>query len=98
VVSGIGFLVGAFATTRFSDRVERKHSTALFAVAWAISLFVIGYFVSPAVIIVFGANSAWNFSSAFLVMGITGLITGALILLGIKATGRSLESATVADP
>jgi hypothetical protein len=33
-----------------------------------------------------------------LVMGITGLITGGLILLGIKATGRSLPSATVADP
>jgi hypothetical protein len=30
-------------------------------------------------------------------MGITGLITGALILFGIKATGRSLDSATVAD-
>ena len=145
VVSGIGFLVGAFATTRFSDRFERKYSAALFAVAWAISLFVIGYFVSPAVIIVFGfvasmtigllvpmlytytaehfatsaratgvalsdglghiggalaplivlgANAAWGFSASFLVMGITGLLAGALILFGIRATGRSLEEAT----
>jgi MFS transporter, putative metabolite:H+ symporter len=145
LVSGIGFLVGAFATTRFSDRVERKYSTALFAVAWAISLFVIGYFVSPAVIIVFGfiasmtigllvpmlytytaehfptsaratgvalsdglghiggalaplivlgANSAWGFSSSFLVMGISGLVAAGLILFGIRATGRSLEAAT----
>ena len=54
IVSGIGFLVGAYATTRFSDRFERKYTAALFAVAWAISLLVIGYFVSPAIIIVFG--------------------------------------------
>jgi MFS transporter, putative metabolite:H+ symporter len=147
VVSGLGFLIGAYATTRFSDRFERKYTTALFAAAWAVSLFVIGYFVSPAVIIVFGfvasltigllvpmlytytaehfatnaratgvalsdglghiggalaplivlgANAAWGFSSAFLVMGITGLLTGALILLGIRATGRSLVEETTA--
>jgi MFS transporter, putative metabolite:H+ symporter len=145
IVSGIGFLLGAFATTRFSDRFERKYSLALFAVVWAISLAVIGYFVSPAIIIVFGfiasatigllvpmlytytaehfqtsaratgvaltdglghiggalapiivlgANSAWGFSASFLVMAISGVVAGALILLGIKATGRSLETAT----
>jgi MFS transporter, putative metabolite:H+ symporter len=145
VVSGIGFLVGAFATTRFSDRFERKYSAAVFAVAWAISLLVIGLAVSPTIIIVFGfvasatvgllvpllytytaehfttnaratgvaltdglghiggalaplivlgANSAWGFSGAFIVMAGTGVLTGALILLGIKATGRSLETAT----
>ena len=145
VVSGLGFLIGAYATTHFSDRFERKYSAALFAVAWAVSLFVIGYFVSPAIIIVFGfiasmtigllvpmlytytaehfstnaratgvalsdglghiggalaplivlgANSAWGFSSSFLVMGITGLVTAALVLFGIQATGRSLEEST----
>jgi putative MFS transporter len=145
VVSGIGFLAGAFATTRFSDRFERKYSAAVFAIAWAISLLVIGLAVSPAVIIVFGfiasatvgllvpllytytaehfatparatgvaltdglghiggalaplivlgANSAWGFSGAFIVMAATGLLTGALVLLGIRATGRSLETAT----
>jgi putative MFS transporter len=145
VVSGIGFLIGAYATTRFSDRFERKYSAALFALMWAISLFVIGYFVSPTIIIVFGfiasatigllvpmlytytaehfqtnaratgvalsdglghiggalaplivlgANSAWGFSASFLVMAITGVVAGALILFGIKATGRSLETAT----
>ena len=45
-------------------------------------------------LIVLGANSAWGFSASFLVMGITGLIAGGLILLGIRATGRSLEEAT----
>lgn len=145
IVSGIGFLAGAYATTHFSDRFERKYSAALFAVLWAISLLVIGVAVSPAVIIVFGfiasatvgllvpllytytaehfatnvratgvaltdglghiggalaplivlgANSAWGFSGAFILMAITGLLTGALVLLGIQATGRSLETAT----
>ena len=145
IVSGIGFLAGAFATTRFSDRFERKYSAAVFAVAWAISLLVIGLAVSPTVIIVFGfvasctvgllvpllytytaehfatsaratgvaltdglghiggalaplivlgANSAWGFSGAFIVMAVTGVVTAALILLGIRATGRSLETTT----
>jgi MFS transporter, putative metabolite:H+ symporter len=145
VVSGIGFLIGAYATTRFSDRFERKYSIALCALVWAISLLVIGYFISPVIIIVFGfiasasigllvpmmytytaehfptsaratgvalsdglghvggalaplivlgANSAWGFSASFLVMALTGLAAGALIMLGIKATGRSLETAT----
>ena len=143
IVSGIGFLVGAFATTRFSDRLERKYTCAVFAVVWGISLLVIGYRVSPAVIIVFGfiasatigllvpmlytytaehfptnsratgvaltdglghvggalaplivlgANSAWGFSSSFLVMAISGFAAAVLILLGIQATGRSLET------
>ncbi|HZE05894.1 MAG TPA: MFS transporter [Solirubrobacteraceae bacterium] len=145
LVSGIGFLIGAFATTRFSDRMERKYTIAACAVVWAASLVVIGYAVSPAIIIVFGfvasttigllvpmlytytaehyptnaratgvalsdglghiggalappivlgVNAAWGFSASFLVMAISGVVAGALILLGISATGRSLESAT----
>jgi hypothetical protein len=42
---------------------------------------------------VLGANSAWGFSSSFLVMAISGFAAGLLILLGIRATGRSLETA-----
>ena len=145
IVSGIGFLAGAFATTRFSDRFERKHTAALFAVLWAISLLVIGLFVSPAIIIVFGfiasmtvgllvpllytytaehfatsaratgvamtdglghiggalaplivlgANAAFGFSGAFIVMAATGLLTAGLVLLGVRTTGRSLETTT----
>jgi putative MFS transporter len=147
LVSGIGFLVGAYATTRFSDRVERKYTTAVFAVIWGLSLLAIGYLVSPGIIIAFGfvasmcigltvpvlytytaehfstnaratgvalgdglghiggalaplivlgANSAWGFSSAFLVMGITGFVAAGLILLGIRATGASLEETAAA--
>ena len=145
VVSGIGFLVGAYATTRFTDRFERKYTIPLCALAWAFSLFVIGAFVSPTIIIVFGfiasttigltvpmlytytaehfptsaratgvalsdglghvggalaplivlgAYSAWGFSASFLVMAISGVVAGGLILFGITATGRSLETAT----
>jgi len=145
IVSGIGFLAGAYATTHFSDRFERKYTAALFAGVWAAALLVIGLAVSPTVVIVFGfvasatvgllvpllytytaehfatsaratgvaltdglghiggalaplivlgANSAWGFSGAFIVMAITGVLTGALVLLGIRATGRSLETAT----
>jgi putative MFS transporter len=145
IVSGIGFLAGAYATTHFSDRIERKYTTASIAAVWAISLLVVGFFVSPAIIIIFGfvasmtigllvpmlytytaehfatnaratgvaltdglghiggalaplivlgANSAWGFSAAFVVMTVSGLAAGALILLGIKATARSLETVT----
>ena len=148
VVSGIGFLVGAYATTHFSDRLERKFVAAGVTVVWAISLLVIGLFVSPTIIIVFGfiasmtigllvpllytytaehfstnsratgvaltdglghiggalaplivlgANTAWGFSGAFVVMAISGVVAGALILLGIRATGRSLESTAAAS-
>jgi MFS transporter, putative metabolite:H+ symporter len=54
IVSGIGFLAGAYATTHFTDRIERKYSTACFAVAWGVSLLIIGFAVSPVIIIVFG--------------------------------------------
>jgi len=142
IISGLGFLLGAFATTRFSDRLERKFAAAAVAVVWAVSLLVIGLFVSPTIIIIFGfiasttigllvpmlytytaehfstnarhtgvaltdglghiggalaalivlgANSAWGFSGAF-VMAISGVAAGALILFGIRTTGRSLEA------
>ncbi len=45
-------------------------------------------------LIVLGANAAWGFSGAFIVMAATGVVTAALILFGIRATGRSLETAT----
>jgi putative MFS transporter len=145
IVSGIGFLAGAYATTHFSDRLERKYTIASIAVMWGISLLVVGVFVSPAVIIVFGfvasatigllvpmlytytaehfptnaratgvaltdglghvggalaplivlgANSAWGFSGAFVIMAVSGFVAGVLILLGITATNRSLEAVT----
>jgi putative MFS transporter len=49
-------------------------------------------------LIVLGAYSAWGFSGAFIVMAICGVVTAGLVLLGIEATGRSLETATAAEP
>jgi putative MFS transporter len=143
IVSGLGFLVGAYTTTRLSDRFERKLATSSFAVIWSVALLMIGFFISPGVIMVFGfiasatmgmvvpmlftysaehfstntratgvaltdglghiggalaplivlgANSAWGYSDAFLVMAGTGLIAACLILLGVRATGRALAA------
>jgi putative MFS transporter len=47
-------------------------------------------------LIVLGANSAWGFSGAFIVMAATGVLTAGLALMGIRATGRSLETAASA--
>ena len=53
--SGIGFLVGAFATTLFSDRIERKFSLVAIAIAWVIILLIIGLFpASSTMLEVFG--------------------------------------------
>ncbi|HWD74144.1 MAG TPA: hypothetical protein VG371_03345 [Solirubrobacteraceae bacterium] len=46
--------------------------------------------------VILGAYSAWGFSGAFIVMAICGVVTAGLVLLGIQATGRSLETATAA--
>jgi putative MFS transporter len=43
---------------------------------------------------VLGALNLWGFAGAFDVMAATGIVAGLLILLGIRATGRSLETAT----
>ncbi len=61
-------------------------------VALSDGLVHIGGALAP--LIVLGANAAWGFSASLLVMGISGLAAGALILFGIRATGRSLEAAT----
>jgi MFS transporter, putative metabolite:H+ symporter len=149
IVSGVGFVVGSYATTHFSDRIERKYSLAAIATVWAASLLVIGLFVSPATIMIFGfvasasiglaipllytytaehfttnarasgvaltdglghvggalapvfvlgALSLWGFKGAFVVMAASGVATAVLVLLGIRATGRSLETATAAAP
>ena len=50
-------------------------------------------------LIVLGANAVVGILGAFIVMAITGIAAGALILLGIRATGRSLEAtATGSSP
>jgi putative MFS transporter len=53
-VSGLGYVLGAYATTLFSDRIERRTSTIAVAVVWGIVLVVIGLFPVAWVIVAFG--------------------------------------------
>lgn len=42
--------------------------------------------------IVFAAFAVWKFSGAFTVMGVSGFVAALLIMLGVAANGRSLDS------
>jgi putative MFS transporter len=53
-ISGLGYVLGAYATTRFSDHIERKVSAAWIAVIWGLALLVLGLFPKPLVIVVCG--------------------------------------------
>ncbi|MFM8519477.1 MAG: MFS transporter [Solirubrobacterales bacterium] len=53
-VTGIGFVVGAAAAVRYSERFERKFSIAISLVVFALSLAVIGLFPEGPVIMAFG--------------------------------------------
>ena len=53
-VSGVGFVVGAWASVRFSERFERKLSIFVGLIAFAIGLVVIGVAPVGAVITIFG--------------------------------------------
>lgn len=49
-------------------------------------------------VIVLSANAASGFSGAFIVTAAAGVLTGAMTLLGITATGRSLETGAAVLP
>ncbi|MBU6337980.1 MAG: MFS transporter, partial [Acidobacteria bacterium] len=53
-VSGVGFVVGAWASVRYSERFERKLSIFVGLIVFAVSLTVIGLAPVGAVITIFG--------------------------------------------
>ncbi len=53
-VTGIGLIVGALGSVRYSERFERKFTIAVSLVVFAIALIVIGLAPVAAVIIIFG--------------------------------------------
>ena len=53
-VTGIGLIVGALGSVRYSERFERKFTIAVSLVVFAVALIVIGLAPVAAVIIVFG--------------------------------------------
>jgi putative MFS transporter len=83
----IGLLVPMLYTYTAEHFATNARATS---VALSDGLGHVGGALAP--LIVLGAYSAWGFSSAFLVTGVTGFATAGLLLLGIRATGRSLEA------
>lgn len=53
-LSGLGFVGGAVLAVLVTDRVERKHTARLIAVAWAAALLVIGWFPSTLTVVLAG--------------------------------------------
>ncbi|MFM8883803.1 MAG: MFS transporter [Solirubrobacterales bacterium] len=53
-ISGIGFVVGAWASVRFSERFERKFTICVGLIVFSVSLAVIGLAPVGAVITIFG--------------------------------------------
>lgn len=54
IVTGTGYVVGAVISTRLADRLERRRTTSLAALAWAVSLLGIGFVPGAAAIMGFG--------------------------------------------
>ncbi len=146
-IASFGFIAGSILSVVFSEAVERKWLAIWIALAWAIVLFIIGWYPTPAVIVIAGflatttiamiipilyiytgenfptriratslsitdglghlggafcaqiifslsalfTQNSYNFTSAFTIMAITGLLTAVLLLPGLKMTHKSLS-------
>ena len=87
-LTGLGFVVGALAAVYSSDRIDRRRTSALLALVWAIVLLAIGSYASVATIPILGFVA--SFTIGF-VIPILYTITGESFPTRVRATGVSLS-------
>lgn len=87
-VTGLGFVGGALAAVHSSDRIDRRRTSALLALAWAIVLMAIGTYASDLTIPILGFVA--SFTIGF-VIPLLYTITGENFPTRVRATGVSLS-------
>ncbi len=53
-IFSLGFILGSLIAIKFSDRFERKWFCFTVSIIWSFCLLIVGWFVSPAIIMIFG--------------------------------------------
>jgi len=86
-IASVGFIVGSVMAIFLSDRMERKWSCSLLALAWAILLLLIGWFPSEVMIMVAGFVAAISIS---MIIPMMYTYTAEVFPTAVRATGVSI--------
>lgn len=86
-LASLGFLVGSWLDTLIGDRIKRKHFSIIIALIWSVTLFVIGWFPSPSIIILFGFIATTTIS---MLIPLLYIYTGESFPTSIRATSLSI--------
>ncbi|MCH2171782.1 MFS transporter [Myxococcota bacterium] len=87
-VTGFGFVAGSVTAVFMSDRMDRRLTSALAALVWAVSLGTIGFTASTTTIPVLGFVASFTIG---LVVPLLYTITGESFPTRVRATGVSLS-------
>ena len=87
-LTGLGFVGGALAAVYFSDRFDRRRTSAVLALIWALTLLGIGFYASEVSITILGFIA--SFTIGFIIP-VLYTITGESFPTGVRATGVSLS-------